>query len=113
MVFTFAMSFAVTSSITWCVLRPLTAANMLRIIGASRPFDVRPPRRGPAGDSVPPSSDDGAVDVREHVLAHVLGVHRRDDGAVLDGHDERRAVQEDHGLARALAGGARNGVVEA
>jgi hypothetical protein len=31
------MSFEVTSSITWWVLRPLMAANMPRIIGASTP----------------------------------------------------------------------------
>jgi hypothetical protein len=29
------MSFAVTSSIVWWFFRPLMAANMLRIIGAS------------------------------------------------------------------------------
>src|ERR1044071_692920 len=32
------MSLAVTSSITWWFLRPLMAANMPRIIGASAPF---------------------------------------------------------------------------
>ena len=36
-VLTLAMSFAVTSSIVWWFFRPLIAANMLRIMGASTP----------------------------------------------------------------------------
>src|SRR3954470_1596111 len=39
MVLTLAMSFAVTSSIVWWFFRPLMAANMLRIIGASTPLE--------------------------------------------------------------------------
>src|SRR2546423_11569266 len=107
------MSPAVTSSITWCALRPLTAANMLLIIWASLPSDRGPlKRRGPAGRSSLPCGsgttglrlgDYRRVDVREDVLLHVVAVDRRDDGAVAHGHDERRVVHEDHGLARALA----------
>src|SRR3954454_1325664 len=47
-VLTLAMSLDVTSSMVWWTLRPLMAAYMLRIIGASVPFDLRPPRGGPA-----------------------------------------------------------------
>src|SRR5207248_1891526 len=39
--------------------------------------------------------------------------HRRDDGAVADGDDEGRPVDQDHGLAGALGGRALHGPVEA
>src|SRR5213080_1976135 len=104
------MSFAATSIIVWWFLRPLIAANMLRIIGASLPSLAAAPskrsgrpctgyRRHHVMTSVsgPRSSrDDRGIDVREHVLAHVLPVDRRDDGAVLVGDDEGRRVHEDH-----------------
>src|SRR5688572_9521162 len=51
MVLTLAMSFAVTSSIVWWYLRPLIAAYMPRIIGASHSSLVVPdPRSGDLGD---------------------------------------------------------------
>src|SRR3954468_19419225 len=67
-VLTLAMSLDVTSSMVWWTLRPLIAANMLRIMGASFPFAMRPPRGGPAAGGAlpaPPLGDDGAVDVGE------------------------------------------------
>src|SRR4051812_31128154 len=108
MVLTFAMSFAVTSIMIWWDLRPLIAANMLRIIGASFPFvEAASPSMGSGrcGYAGRASGDDRRVDVREHVLAHVLLVHRRDDGLVADGHHERGAVHEDDRVAGALARG--------
>src|SRR3712207_6046428 len=105
------MSAAVTSSMTWCALRPLIAANMLRIIGASSPCLMRPPRGGPAAGGLPclwvslRLGDHGRVDVREYVVLHVVAIDRRDHGAIADRDDERRLVDEDHRLARALAGG--------
>ena len=98
MVLTFAMSFAVTSIMIWWDLRPLIAANMLRIIGASFPFvEAASPSMGSGrlGYAGRASGDDRRVDVREHVLAHVLLVHRRDDGLVAHGHHERGAVHKD------------------
>src|SRR4051812_22427867 len=102
------MSAAVTSSMTWCALRPLIAANMLRIMGASLPLISRPPlMRGPAARfPYLRLSDDRRVDVREDVVLHVIAVDRRDDSPVADRHHERGAVHEDDRLARALAGGA-------
>src|SRR5689334_6851710 len=107
------MSAAVTSSMTWCALRPLMAANMLRIIGASSPCDAASSERSGRwlvflafwGFLVFRLGDDGRVDVGENVVLHVVAIDRRDDGSVADGHDERRAVHEDDRLARALAGG--------
>src|SRR5438270_1033549 len=99
------MSLAVTSSMTWCALRPLIAANMARIIGTSLPFrGVRPPQRGPAGGLISPSAscDDGAVDVGEDVVLHVVVVDRRDHGPVADRDDERGPVDEHDGVAAAL-----------
>src|SRR3954451_13097496 len=102
------MSFAATSIMVWWFLRPLIAANMLRIIGASRPFLPAAPceRSGrPWLTCLPLSSrDDRGIDVREHVLAHVLPVDRRHDGAVLDRDDERPRVHEDDRVARAPSG---------
>src|SRR2546421_10832683 len=106
------MSAAVTSSMTWCALRPLIAANMLRIMGASPLLSRPPPMRGPAGLTSLPSScplcdsrDDRGVDVREDVVLHVVAVDRGDHGAVADGHHERGVVHEHDRVARALAGG--------
>src|SRR5882724_9523525 len=104
------MSFAATSIIVWWFLRPLIAANMLRIIGASLPSLAAAPSKRSGRPwlnrySCPSSRDDGRsrssrddrrIDVREHVLAHVLPVDRRNDGAVLDRHHEGRRVHEDH-----------------
>src|SRR5947209_10300699 len=106
MVSTLARLLAVTSSIVWWTLRPLIAAYMPRIIGASLPFAASSKRSGRVVLRPCASGDHGTVDVGEHVLAHVLGTHRRDDGVVRDGHDVGRVVDEDHGVARALAGGA-------
>src|SRR3954467_13096264 len=100
------MSAAVTSSMTWCALRPLMAANMLRIMGASLPFLLlasSDARSGRGLDVLVVSlsclaclpcrlGDDSRVDVREDVVLHVVAVDRRDDGAVLDGHHECRGV---------------------
>src|SRR5918912_4214011 len=103
------MSLAVTSIMIWWVLRPLIAANMLRIIGASLLFreEAASPSvgSGRSGHWRLASCDDRAVDVREHVLAHVLPVDRRDDGLVPDRHHEGGAVHEHDRVARALAGG--------
>src|SRR5436190_18616461 len=111
------MSFAATSIIVWWFLRPLIAANMLRIIGASLPsLAAAPSKRSgrPWLLTCPRSSgDDRGIDVREHVLAHVLPVDRRNDGAVLDRHHEGRRVHEDHGVARALARAALHARVDA
>src|SRR5947208_1489571 len=111
-VLTLARSLAATSSMTCWVFRPETALNIPRIMCASPSF---------GGWGSPTSStevrsgsaDYGRVDVGEHVLAHGLRVHRRDDGAVADGDDEHRAVHEDHGLPRALGGRALHGAVQA
>src|SRR3712207_7852096 len=89
------MSFAVTSSIVWCCFSPLIAEYMPRSTGDS-----------------PCLRDDRAVDVREDVVTHVTGVDRRDDGPVLDGDDEGRSVDEDYGLARALAGRAGHALLQ-
>src|SRR3954447_26089985 len=56
--------------------------------------------------------DDRRVDVGEDVVLHVIAVDRRDDGPVADGHDERRVVHEDDRLARALAGGALDALLQ-
>src|SRR4051812_16390298 len=74
---------------------------------------MRPPHRGPAAWLVFLAvllwvgrlGDDRRVDVGENVVLHVVAIDRRDDGAVADRHDKRRAVDEDDRLARALAGG--------
>ena len=47
------------------------------------------------------------------MLAHVLAIHRRDDGLVADRHDEGRAVHEDDRLPRALARRTGNARVQA
>src|SRR5579883_2515070 len=103
-VLTFAMLLAVTSSIVWWAFSPLIAENMLLIIFGAFPFRPRPPPRGSSrpGHSAVPLGDHRAVDVREHLLSHVLRVDRRDDGAVGDGDDERLVVDEDERGARAL-----------
>src|SRR4051812_4947193 len=44
------MSLAVTSSITWCCLRPLIAANMPRIMGGAAPGSGGGGGRGDCGD---------------------------------------------------------------
>src|SRR3954447_19380200 len=110
------MSLDVTSSIVWWTFRPLIAEYMLRIMGASAPGrcgllgEVRPRwgrcRRAPLGD-------DGAVDVGEDLLLHVVAVDRGDDRPVGDGDDEGRRVDEDDRRARALAGGAVEALVQA
>src|SRR5690554_6602333 len=97
------MSLAVTSSMAWCILRPLIAAYMPRSIGGGSPLARLPRSLG----------DDGAVDVGEDVVAHMRGVHRRDDGAVADGHDERGAVDEDDRLAAALGRGPGDALLQA
>src|SRR5436190_22577193 len=98
------MSAAVTSSMTWCALRPLIAANMLRIMGASTPSssassDARSGRLSfrAVGGFFPVRrlGDDRRVDVGEDVVLHVIAVDRRDDGPVADRHHERGAVHED------------------
>src|SRR3954451_23243667 len=109
-VLTLARSLAATSSMTCWVFRPETALKIPRIIGTS-PLGVGSPTSSKEVRSG--SADDGRVDVGEHVLAHGLRVDRRDDGLVADGHDERRPVQEAHGLPRALGGRALHGPVEA
>src|SRR4051794_11517477 len=111
------MSAAVTSSMTWCAFKPLIAANMLRIIGASLPCSMRPPREVRPLVGLPclwpcRLGDDRRVDVGEHVVLHVIAIDRRDDGAIADRDDERRLVHEDHRLARALAGGAVDALAE-
>src|SRR6476659_4758798 len=106
------MSLAVTSSIVWWARRPLIAANIPRIIWGSLPFWPRLPLRGPAwpcGCGGCGSSDHRAVDVREHLLPHVVAVDSGDDGAVLGGDHEGRLVDEDEGGASAL----RRGPVDA
>src|SRR3954471_4872453 len=105
MVLTLAMSFAVTSSMAWCIFSPLIAEYMPRSIwGFSPCFLLVVLAR---------SGDDGAVDVGEDVVAHVRGVDRGDDGLVADGDEEGRAVHEDDGLAPALARGAGDALVQA
>src|SRR4051794_14886529 len=107
------MSAAVTSSMTWCALRPLIAANMLRIIWASSPCDAASSVRSGrlVWSSLPyfflleRLGDYGRVDVGENVVLHVVAIDRRDDGAIADRHDECRVIDEDDRLARALAGG--------
>src|SRR3954468_4055369 len=105
------MSAAVTSSMTWCAFKPLMAANMLRIIGASSPCDAASSMRSGRVDFLAVGllvfrlGDDGRVDVREDVVLHVVAVDRRDDGAVANRDHERRLVDEDDRLARALRGG--------
>src|SRR5260221_1257991 len=94
------MSLAVTSSIVWWTRRPLIAANIARIILGSSAFSCR--SKGGRGGS----GDHGAVDVREHLLAHVLAVDCGDDGAIRNGDDERRVVDEHEGGAGALCRGA-------
>src|SRR6266540_2165262 len=108
------MLYAVTSSIIWWTRRPLIAANMPRIIGGASLsgfpgflLEVRPGLSGCRS-----SSDHGAVDVREHLLAHVLPVDRCDHGPVRDGNDERRSVHEDERLAPALCSRPRDSVLE-
>src|SRR5438067_191219 len=111
------MSAAVTSSMTWWALRPLIAANMLRIIWASHPSDhgllcseVRPVDFLALGDFLRfrrfRLGDDRRVDVGEDVVLHVVAIDRRDDGPVAHRHDERGVVDEDHRVARAFSGGA-------
>src|SRR4051812_22008339 len=128
-VLTLARSLAATSSITCCVLRPEMAENMPRIISASPSLGFLPAssrrssrfecewrvrrQANSRDDGRSPSSDDGRVDVGEHVLAHGLRVDRRDDGLVADGDDECRPVDQHHGLPRALGGRALHGPVEA
>src|SRR3954449_4199821 len=63
--------------------------------------------------AVAPLGDDGAVDVGEDLLLHVVAVDRGDDRPVGDGDDERRRVDEDDRRARALAGGAVEALVQA
>src|SRR4051812_5610462 len=114
------MSAAVTSSMTWCALRPLIAANMLRIIWASSPCDAASSVRSgrlvwsslPCFFLLERLGDDGRVDVGENVVLHVVAIDRRDDGAIADRHDECRVVDEDDRLARALAGGAVDAVAK-
>src|SRR5450755_1233709 len=108
MVLMFARLLAVTSSIVWCASRPLIAASMPRIIGASLPFVASSERSGQGGWCRDRSCEHGAVDVGEHVLAHVLGSHRRDDGVAWDRHHECGAVHKDHCVPRALARGPRD-----
>src|SRR3954462_10329603 len=115
------MSAAVTSSMTWCALRPLMAANMLRIIGASSPCDAASSLRSGRLVGLPCRAslgavrlgDYGRVDVGENVVLHVVAIDRRDDGAIADRHDERRVVDEDDRLARTLAGGTVDALPEA
>ena len=47
------------------------------------------------------------------MIAHVRGIDRRDDGAVLDGDDERRAVDQDDRLPGALGGRAGDALLQA
>src|SRR3954453_1668710 len=63
--------------------------------------------------AVAPLGDDGAVDVGEDLLLHVVAVDRGDDRPVGDGDDEGRRVDEDDRRARALAGGAVEALVQA
>src|SRR4051794_4423580 len=63
--------------------------------------------------AVAPLGDDGAVDVREDLLLHVVAVDRGDDRPVGDGDDEGGGVDEDDRGAGALAGGAVHAVAEA
>src|SRR5688500_14903544 len=121
------MLFAVTSSMIWWTRRPLIAANMPRIIGGSslgspgfleevRPGFVWLCRCVPAHVyvcvCVGPSRDHRAVDVGEHLLAHVLSVDRGDHGPVRDGDDEGRAVYQDERLAPALRRRPRDSVLQ-
>src|SRR4051812_5399345 len=118
------MSAAVTSSMTWCALRPLIAANMLRIMGASTPSssassDARSGRLGRpcrwwflVSGLFWRLGDDCRVDVGEDVVLHVIAVDRGDHGPVADRHHERGAVHEDDRLAGALAGGAVDALLE-
>src|SRR5579864_2386182 len=96
------MSFETTSSIVWWTRRPLMAANMLLIIRGSLPFRPLASSREVQPGLVRLLRDHRAVDVREHLLAHVLLVDRRDDGPIPYGHDERRVVDEDERVAPAL-----------
>src|SRR3954468_4525871 len=113
------MSAAVTSSMTWCALRPLIAANMLSIIGASSPCDAASSVRSGrwlvflAVVAFFRLGDYGRVDVGENVVLHVVAIDRRDDGAIADRHDKGRVVDEDDRLARALAGGTVDALAEA
>src|SRR5438093_10671919 len=108
------MLFAVTSSIIWWTRRPLIAANMPRIIGGASlsgcPGFLLAVRPGLCGCRS--SSDHGAVDVREHLLAHVLSIDRGDHGPVGNGDDERRPVHEDERLAPALCRSSSDSVLE-
>src|SRR4051794_37358485 len=63
--------------------------------------------------AVAPLGDDGAVDVREDLLLHVVAIDRGDDRPVGDGDDEGGGVDEDDRGAGALAGGAVHAVAEA
>src|SRR3954452_8279250 len=57
--------------------------------------------------------DDGAVDVREHVVLHLIPSDGRDDRAVGDRDHESGVVHEDHRVAGALARGTIDPVLEA
>src|SRR5919198_837390 len=108
------MLFAVTSNSSWWTRRPLIAANMPRIIGGSSlsgfPGFLREVRPGCRWWSK--SCDDRAVDVREHLLAHVPLVDRGDHGPIGDGDDEGGAVDEDERVAGALRCSASDAVLE-
>src|SRR5438093_10590961 len=108
------MLFAVTSNRSWWTRRPLIAANMPRIIGGSSfvGFPASSRRSGRGGRGWSWSGDHGAVDVREHLLAHVSLVDRGDHGSVRDGDDEGRSVDEDERVAPALRRRARDPVLE-
>src|SRR5919206_3386910 len=114
MVLTLAMSFAVTSSMTWWVLRPLIAANMPRIIAG---LLLRPWRTGRLGDLC----DGGRVDAgraadREGHRALLAGRDALDDArdglarrGVRVGHrppdESERARQREAGSQLLVGGG--------
>src|SRR6266540_197230 len=72
MVLTLAMSFAVTSSIVWWFFRPLIAANMLRIIGASLLLEDLGDRGGI--DAVGPPDGEGRLAVGARHAIHLAGM---------------------------------------
>src|SRR3954471_5808632 len=95
-VLTLARLLETTSSIVWCVCRPEMAEYMPRIILEAPDGSSGFPNWGPAGgvgwrpaasstlSRVLRLGDDGAVDVREHVVLHLIAPDGRDDRPVGD-----------------------------
>src|SRR5512132_3468994 len=93
MVLTLAMSFAVTSSIVWWFFKPLIAANMLRIMGASTPCLEDLGDRGGI-DAVGPPDGQGRLAVGGRHTLHLAGR-----GLVVLALVGDRAPDQAHGLA--------------